>query len=86
MKYKNLGNTDLKVSEIGLGAMIFGWKSNLKTAKAIVDLSAERGVNFIDTSNSYGQGNSEIVLGKILKLSTRRSKFIVATKSRGTCK
>ena len=82
MKYKNLGNTDLKVSEIGLGAMIFGWKSNLKTAKAIVDLSAERGVNFIDTSNSYGQGNSEIVLGKILKLSTRRSKFIVATKFR----
>ena len=82
MKYKNLGNTDLKVSEIGLGAMIFGWKSNLKTAKAIVDLSAERGVNFIDTSNSYGQGNSEIVLGKILKLSTQHSNFIVATKFR----
>jgi len=81
MKYKILGRTGLRVSEIGLGTMVhaghFGPMKDSESLSAI-DTALELGVNFIDTSDAYGAGYSESLLGKALK--GRRDKVILATK------
>jgi aryl-alcohol dehydrogenase-like predicted oxidoreductase len=58
--------------------MTFGHGADEAEAKRIVDLALEAGVNFFDTANSYGNGQSEVLLGKALK--GRRRDAIVATK------
>ncbi len=78
MQYKRMGRTGLKVSEICLGTMTFGDQADLKESQRIVDVSAEAGVNFIDTADVYTGGRSEEYLGSILE--GRRKDFIVATK------
>ncbi len=78
MKYKKLGRTGLKVSQICLGTMLFGDQVNEEDARAIVDTCWEAGVNFFDTANTYVQGRSEEVLGRILK--GRRHQAVIATK------
>jgi aryl-alcohol dehydrogenase-like predicted oxidoreductase len=92
MKYKQLGNTGLFVSEICLGAMTFGgagmWKvvGNLDQ-KAVTELVArayEAGVNFIDTADVYSEGRSEQLLGQALKeIGIKRSDVVIATKCYG---
>ena len=81
MQYKTLGRTDLRVSVIGLGTMVhaghFGPMKDEESLAAI-DTALELGVNFIDTSDAYGAGYSETLLGKALK--GRRDKLILATK------
>ena len=78
MEYRNLGNTDVKVSIVGLGGDTFGhYVDELGTA-AIVNQAVESGINFIDTSDVYGYGHSEELIGKAIK--DKRSKVIVATK------
>jgi aryl-alcohol dehydrogenase-like predicted oxidoreductase len=81
MQYKTLGRTDLRVSVIGLGTMVhaghFGPMKDEESLAAI-DTALELGVNFIDTSDAYGAGYSETLLGKALK--GRRDKVILATK------
>lgn len=78
MEYRRMGRTGLKVSEICLGTMTFGHGTDEVTAHKMVNLSFEAGVNFFDTADSYGGGQSEILLGKALK--GRRQDAIVATK------
>ena len=78
MDYRRMGRSGLKVSEICLGTMTFGHGTDQQEANRIVDLACEAGVNFFDTANSYGNGQSEIMLGKALK--GRRQDLIVATK------
>ena len=78
MEYRRMGRTGLKVSEICLGTMTFGHGSDLVEAKRIVDLSLDAGVNFFDTADSYGDGESERFLGEALK--ERRKKVVLATK------
>ena len=78
MEYRNLGRSGLKVSELCLGTMTFGHGTDEATAKQMVDLAFESGVNFFDTANTYGAGLSEIMLGKALK--GRRREAVVATK------
>ncbi|HMN28407.1 MAG TPA: aldo/keto reductase [Caldilineaceae bacterium] len=78
MEYRRMGRTGLKVSEVCLGTMTFGHGTDQQEANRIVDLACEAGVNFFDTANSYGNGQSEIMLGKALK--GRRQDLIVATK------
>ena len=81
MEYRRLGRTGLKVSEFCLGTMTFGmpgWGIEEKQSKAIVDLALDAGVNFIDTANSYAEGQSETILGKAIK--GLRDKLIIATK------
>jgi len=80
MKYRYLGNTELKISELCLGTMTFGRETDEKTSRAMVDRFLERGGNLIDTANVYGAtpGASEEIVGQILK--NRREKVILATK------
>ncbi len=81
MEYRALGRTGLKASAIGLGTMVhaghFGPMNDAESLSAI-DAALELGVNFIDTSDAYGAGYSETLLGKALK--GRREKVILATK------
>ncbi len=71
MRYRMLGKTGIKVSEIGLGTWQLGgsdWGSvSEKDAFAILHKSVESGVNFIDTADVYGMGRSEKLIGKFLK-------------------
>jgi aryl-alcohol dehydrogenase-like predicted oxidoreductase len=78
MNYRRMGRTGLKVSEICLGTMTFGHGTDQAEANRIVDLAFDAGVNFFDTANAYGGGQSEIMLGKALK--GRRKDAIVCTK------
>lgn len=81
MKYKILGKTGLRVSTVGLGTMVhaghFGPMKDEESLSAI-DTALELGVNFIDTSDAYGAGYAETLLGNALK--GRRDKVIIATK------
>jgi aryl-alcohol dehydrogenase-like predicted oxidoreductase len=81
MEYRTLGRTGLRVSAIGLGTMVhaghFGPMKDEESLAAI-DAALDLGVNFIDTSDAYGAGYSETLLGQALK--GRRDKIILATK------
>jgi len=92
MKYNQLGNTGLFVSEICLGTMTFGgggfWKVvgdlDQKNATALVSRSLEAGVNFIDTADVYSEGQSETITGQSLKdIGLKRSDIVLATKCYG---
>ena len=78
MEYRRLGKSGLKVSEICLGTMTFGHGADEAESERMVHLAWDAGVNFFDTANSYGGGESEVLLGKALK--GRRRDAIVATK------
>jgi aryl-alcohol dehydrogenase-like predicted oxidoreductase len=81
MKYRYLGKTGLKVSELCLGAMTFGRESTEEVSFQMLDRFVEAGGNFIDTADVYTRGVSEEVLGCWLK-GKRREDFIIATKVR----
>lgn len=81
MDYRILGRTGLRVSAVGLGTMVhaghFGPMNDSESLGAI-DAALDLGVNFIDTSDAYGAGYGETLLGKALK--GRRDKVILTTK------
>jgi aryl-alcohol dehydrogenase-like predicted oxidoreductase len=83
MKYKLLGRSGLKVSELCLGSMGFGteagWGADKETSFAIMDAFANAGGNFIDTANVYKLGTSEKIIGEYLG-NHDRDFFVVATK------
>lgn len=82
MRYRLLGNSGLRVSEVFLGAMTFGedwgWGSSEEECRRIFTAYAEAGGNVIDTANSYTDGASERIVGSLL--STDRDRFVVSTK------
>jgi aryl-alcohol dehydrogenase-like predicted oxidoreductase len=82
MRYKLLGNTGLRVSELCLGTMTFGkewgWGASREESRKIFEAFAEAGGNFVDTANLYTGGTSEKFTGALLK--GRRERFILATK------
>lgn len=78
MEYRRLGRSGLKVSEICLGTMTFGHGADAAETNRMVNLALEAGVNFFDTANSYGDGESEVLLGKALQ--GRRRDAVIATK------
>ena len=80
MKYRQLGSSDLKVSEISLGSWLtFGLGVDDTTARACLDRAFDEGINFIDTANIYGKGAAETFLGSALA-GRNRSSFTLATK------
>ena len=90
MKYKNLGNTKLKVSQICLGTMTFGEQNNEKEAHQQLDYCISEGVNFIDTAEMYAippkaetQGKTEEIIGTWLSKRKDRDKVYIATKVAG---
>lgn len=82
MKYKLLGRSGLKVSELCLGTMTFGkeWDfgSDKNESKQVFDTFVNAGGNFIDTANFYTNGTSETYIGEFIK--AEREKFVIATK------
>lgn len=80
MKYRRLGFSGLKVSEIGLGTNQFGGKVDLDTAKNIIAAAVDLGINFIDTADVYKGGLSEEFIGK--SIAGKRDKVLIATKVR----
>lgn len=82
MRYKLLGNSGLRVSEMCLGTMTFGetwgWGASYEESQKQVDLFADAGGNFIDTSVNYTDGTSEEFIGQLL--AGRRDEFVIATK------
>lgn len=78
MKYRRLGRSGLKVSELGLGSWLtYGSATPEETAQACIHKAYELGINFFDTSNSYY--GAEQVMGKALK-NYPRSSYVIATK------
>ena len=78
MQQRPLGQTGLAVSPVTLGTMTFGAQTDEATARSMIDLCLERGVNFIDTANVYNAGKTEEILGRIL--AGRRDRFVIASK------
>ena len=91
MEYRNMGRTGLKVSELCMGSMQFGWSADEATSFQILDEAYNAGINFIDTADVYSRwvegnpgGVSETIIGKWIKKSTiQREKLVIATKVRG---
>tara|TARA_B110000263_G_C15236095_1_gene477094 strand:+ start:149 stop:1087 length:939 start_codon:yes stop_codon:yes gene_type:complete len=78
MEYRNLGSSGTKVSVIGLGTNNFGRRLNTSETKKVIDTALGEGINFLDTSNSYGDTLSEEYIGNAIK--NKRSDIILATK------
>jgi len=81
MKYRPLGSTGIKVSEMGLGCGSLGggvfYKNDQQSIK-VLDTAFEAGINFFDTADSYGYGHCEELIGRTFK--NRRRKIIITTK------
>src|SRR5207237_3413522 len=84
MRYRLLGHSGLRVSEICLGAMTFGdegnegWGASREEAARIFDVFTESGGNFFDTANNYVGGTSERYLGELI--ASERDRYVVGTK------
>ncbi|MDX6230709.1 MAG: hypothetical protein QOI76_4099, partial [Frankiales bacterium] len=82
MRYRLLGMTGVRISEVALGTMTFGddwgWGASSEVCARMLDLFADAGGNVIDTADVYTNGTSETILGELLK--GRRDRFVLATK------
>jgi len=82
MKYRLLGNSGLRVSEVSLGTMTFGedwgWGSAKDESRKVYDAYREAGGNFIDTANMYTNGSSENLVGEFIH--DHRQSVVLATK------
>jgi len=90
MKYNKIPHTEIKVSKICLGTMTWGNQNSEKEAFEQLDLSVERGVNFIDTAELYPvpaeaktSGRTSEIIGKWLRKKKNRDKLVIATKIAG---
>jgi aryl-alcohol dehydrogenase-like predicted oxidoreductase len=91
MNYNNLGRTGLRVSELCLGSMQFGWTADEDLSYEILNAAFEAGINFIDTADIYSRwvdgnpgGIAETIIGKwIKKYNIPRDQVVIATKVRG---
>jgi aryl-alcohol dehydrogenase-like predicted oxidoreductase len=90
MEYRRLGRTGLKVSELCLGTMQWGWTADEETSYGVMDAFMEAGGNFIDTADVYSRwiegnpgGVSEEIIGRWMKARGNRQDVVLATKVRG---
>ena len=82
MKTRRLGNSGLKVSEVGIGCNNFGMRIDAKATEAVVGAAIDAGITLFDTSDTYGGGGgSERALGEVL--GSRRDQVVLATKFGG---
>ena len=78
MHYRRLGASNLQVSALCLGTMMFGDQTGIEEARDIVAAARDSGVNFIDTADVYTKGASETMLGQLLQ--GQRDHWVLATK------
>ena len=78
--YRRLGRTGLKVSPVCLGTDNFANPTPEDESARIIDCAIDNGINLIDTSNSYADGECENIIGRALKANGRRDNVILATK------
>lgn len=90
MNTVQLGKTDLRVSDLCLGTMQFGWTTDEKASFEVMDAFVEAGGNFIDTADVYSRwaagnpgGVSEEIIGRWMKARGNRTDIVLATKVRG---
>ncbi|MFN8485701.1 MAG: aldo/keto reductase [Anaerolineae bacterium] len=90
MEYRHLGRTGLRVSELCLGTMQFGWTTDEASAFEVMDAYVEAGGNFVDTADVYSRwspgnpgGVAEEIIGRWMKARGNRRAIVVATKVRG---
>lgn len=81
MQYRLLGRTGVKVSPLGLGTDNFANPTPEAESIAIIERALDAGINLIDTSNSYAQGECERIIGRALAANGRRQQVIIATKA-----
>ena len=87
MNYVTLGSTGLKVPRFAIGCMMFGakswrsWMLEEKDARPVIEKALDLGFTYFDTADQYSMGESERVVGKILRESARRDEVIVSTKA-----
>jgi aryl-alcohol dehydrogenase-like predicted oxidoreductase len=78
MRFRPLGSSGLMVSVVGVGCNAFGTRIDARRTKAVVDAALDAGVTLFDTSDTYGTGKSEELLGRAL--GSRRDEIVLATK------
>ena len=78
MKFRNLGSSNLKVSTLCLGTMMFGDQTDINEARSIVADAHAHNVNYIDTADVYSKGASEVMVGELIK--PHRHDWVLATK------
>src|SRR3974377_498386 len=78
MDYRLLGRTGVRVSPLCLGTMNFGGVTNEEDSIRIIHAALDAGINFVDTANTYNDGQSEVAVGKALR--DRRDQVVLATK------
>ena len=79
MEYRNLGNSGLQVSAVGLGCNNFGRRCDAAQTQAVIDAAVEHGINFFDTADIYGpRGLSEEFMAPAIK--PHRRNIVLATK------
>ncbi|MBY0612217.1 MAG: aldo/keto reductase [Beijerinckiaceae bacterium] len=76
--YRKLGRSGVKVSQICLGTMMFGGRTDEATANRIIAKAKDQGVNFIDTADQYNDGRSEVITGAAIR--PNRHDWVLATK------
>jgi aryl-alcohol dehydrogenase-like predicted oxidoreductase len=87
MEKRQLGNSGLEVAPLAFGGNVFGWTADEFTSFALLDAFVDAGFNLIDTADMYSTwvqghsgGESEMVIGKWLKHSAKRTQVLIATK------
>ena len=87
MEYRQLGNTDLKVSQICLGTMTWGQQNTQEDGFAQMDYAVEHGINFFDTAELYSippnartYGSTETIIGNWFRARGKRDQIILASK------
>jgi aryl-alcohol dehydrogenase-like predicted oxidoreductase len=78
MEYRLLGNTGVKVSRLCMGAMTFGKEADKNASAAIFRRCREAGINFFDCANNYAGGESERILGELIR--DCRDEVVITTK------
>jgi len=80
METRALGRTGVQVSQICLGTMMFGGKTDKGESIRIIDHALDQGLNFVDTADVYNGGESERIVGEALAMDGRRRNVVLATK------
>jgi aryl-alcohol dehydrogenase-like predicted oxidoreductase len=88
MEYRQLGRSGLRISVLTLGTMTFGGRgffakagnTDVAGARRLIDMSADAGINMLDTANAYSMGLSEEIIGEAL--GDKRDRMLIATKAR----